>query len=75
MYKDITDFIKKCDRCQRAKPKLHKSEGSLHPVPVQSKVWHQLGIDFIGPLSTTVSGNRLILTVVDYYTTWLKPKH
>jgi hypothetical protein len=70
MSKDILDFIKNCDRCQRSKPKLSKTVGELHPIPVISKTWHQIGIDFIGPLTTTAGGNKYILTVVDYFTKW-----
>ena len=38
MQKDIIKYIKSCDKCQRSKPKLRKCTGSLHPIPVSSKV-------------------------------------
>ena len=34
------------------------------------KAWHQLGMDLIGPLTETLTGNKYILTVTDYYTKW-----
>ena len=30
----------------------------------------QVGIDLIGPLPTTDSGNRYIVTLVDYFSKW-----
>ena len=43
----------------------------LNPVPVKSP-WHRIGIDFIGPLKVTTSGNQYILTVSDYCTKWVE---
>ena len=40
----------------------------LYPIPVKSPMYH-VGIDFVGPISpTTDSGNRFILTMMDYFT-------
>ena len=41
----------------------------LHPVPIKSS-WYHLGVDFIGPLTISDSGNRFILTVMDYFSKW-----
>ena len=42
----------------------------LHPVLVKSP-WYHIGIDFVGPItSTSSSGNRYILTVSDCFTKW-----
>lgn len=30
----------------------------------------QVGIDLIGPLPTTNSGNKYIVTLIDYFTKW-----
>lgn len=37
---------------------------------VHIQVWHQLGIDLIGPLKETPRGNKFILTVTDYNSKW-----
>ena len=42
----------------------------LHPIPVKDEVWHQIGIDLIGPLAITPRGNKYIMTVTDYYSKW-----
>lgn len=39
----------------------------MFPVAVKSP-WHQLGMDFVGPISPpSQAGNRYILTVSDYF--------
>lgn len=54
--------------CQRMNKKVIVERPELHPVAVKSP-WHQLGIDFVGPISPpSQSGNRYILTVSDYFT-------
>ena len=37
------------------------------PVP---NVWHQVGIDLIDPLPTTLNGNKYVVTLVDYFSKW-----
>ena len=63
--------ISKCDVCQRMNWKLTTGTPQLHPDPVKAP-WHQLGIDFIGPLSPEADdGSRYILTISDYFTKWV----
>ncbi len=50
--------------------KLKKATGSLHPIPVKPKIFHQLGMDLIGPLPQSSTGNQYIVTVTDYFTKW-----
>lgn len=49
---------------------LLKTSSSLHPIPVKSEVWNQIGMDLIGPLRQTPMGNKYIMTVIDYYSKW-----
>ena len=51
-------------------PKLKTSAGTLHPIPVQPKIWQQGGMDLIGPLPLTPRGNKYIVTLTDYFTKW-----
>ncbi|HVH96631.1 MAG TPA: DDE-type integrase/transposase/recombinase, partial [Bacillus sp. (in: firmicutes)] len=41
----------------------------LHPIPVYSP-FYQIGIDFVGPLPQTKTGNKYIIVAVDYLTKW-----
>ena len=61
--------MESCDRCQR-KNKLHKSVGMLHSIPVESKIFYQMGMDLIGPLPVTSRGNKYIVTLTDYFSKW-----
>ena len=48
--------------------KIDTGRPELHPVSVRSPLYH-IGMDFIGPISPqSLSGNRYILTISDYFT-------
>ena len=65
LYEDIRTYVKSCDSCQR-RGKSKKNQ-VLHPIPVNSS-FHQIGIDFIGPLPITERGNKYIIVTMDYLT-------
>eukprot|EP00731_Ephydatia_muelleri_P028804 Em0020g448a len=46
MTNDIKEHIRTCDTCQRTNKKLSKAS-------VRSEVWHQVGIELVGPLTLT----------------------
>ena len=54
------------DICQHANRKLIHNAPELYPVPVKSP-WHHIGIDFVGPLLKSESGNQHVLTFSDYF--------
>ncbi|KAL5477308.1 hypothetical protein EMCRGX_G024090 [Ephydatia muelleri] len=71
MYKDIEAYIRTCEACQKTNDvKFMKATAPLHPIPVPQEVWKQVGIDLIGPLKKSRSGNRYIITLVDYFSKW-----
>ena len=37
LVKDVEDFVKTCDSCQREDPSLHKVSATLHPIPVKAE--------------------------------------
>ncbi len=49
--------------------RLEKPAHSLHPIEVHSP-WYRIGIDLIGPLPRSKSGNAYIVTCCDYFTKW-----
>src|SRR5947199_4127707 len=71
MYKDIEEYIKTCDSCQRRGNK--GGIGYLNPIKV-GKPFERIGIDFVGPLEKTKKGNKYILVVTDYLTKWPEAK-
>jgi hypothetical protein len=71
MGADIKTYIESCDSCQRfGKPGKVQL---LQSIPVVQP-FYQIGIDFIGPLNITPSGNKYILVAVDYFTKWPEAK-
>ena len=44
MNAHIRDFVKRCDKCQRSNATFVKSNAKLHPIPVQSQVWHKVNL-------------------------------
>ena len=71
MSKDIEEYVKKCDSCQRRGQKGGK--GELYPIKV-GKPFERIGIDFVGPLEKTRKGNKYILVTTDYLTKWPEAK-
>ena len=69
MYKEILDYIEKCDKCQRIKNNSHARKAPLTNMPVVGKFerWH---MDFIGPLTEAENGSKHILLLVDSLTRW-----
>eukprot|EP00731_Ephydatia_muelleri_P007038 Em0003g1286a len=54
---DIKEHVRTCDTCQRTNRKLRKASAELHPIPVRSEVWYQVGIDLVGPLTLIRNNN------------------
>ena len=71
MYEDLRTYVKSCDICQRRG--RNKRNEPLHPIPV-GEPFHQIGIDFVGPLQRSSSNNRYIIVAVDYLTKWPEAK-
>ena len=49
MVKDVYAFCETCVTCQTSKPPNQKPFGLLNLLPVPSKPWDAIGIDFVGP--------------------------
>ena len=71
MTKDVEYYIKTYYQCQRRqKPSTHNE---MHAI-ITKVPFERIGIDFVGPLTTTSKGNRYILVAVDYFTKWPEAK-
>jgi hypothetical protein len=71
MSRDITEYIRSCDVCQRAKAKRHKPFGTLQPLPPPTTAWRHFSIDFITDLPSVIRDGRTydaILVIVDRFT-------
>lgn len=62
MYKDVKNFIKQCEVCQRSKYETHAPYGLLQPLPIPNQVWEDISMDFITHLP--LSANCTVIWVV-----------
>ena len=65
MRRDVEQYVKHCDTCQRNKPRNHKAHGHLQPLPVPGWRWESVSFDLIVKLPKTSRGNDSICVFVD----------
>ncbi|XP_078233603.1 uncharacterized protein LOC144583544 [Pogona vitticeps] len=67
--KQIKEFCKQCDVCQRQGNNRDRTKAKLCPLPVIDTPFKCILVDIVGPLpKATKRGNRFILTIVDHAT-------
>ena len=66
MRSDATDYVRKCDRCQRQAPVLKSPVQDFISI---SSPWPfaQWGIDIVGSLPTAPAQKKLLLVATDYF--------
>jgi hypothetical protein len=67
MKESIKAFIRQCDVCQRHKTETTMPSGLLQPLPIPTKVWAEVSMDFIDRLPKS-HGKSTILVLVDRLT-------
>ncbi|GKV13501.1 hypothetical protein SLEP1_g24501 [Rubroshorea leprosula] len=67
LEKDVRQYIRQCDVCQRYKPKNTPTPGLLQPLPIPEAIWTQVSMDFITGLPKSY-GKDAIFVVVDRLT-------
>ena len=68
MRTEIQDYIKGCVTCAAAKSSQQLPAGLLQPLPIPSRPWESIHIDFVGPLPKTDNYEDFILLVKDRFT-------
>ena len=68
--KDISEYVKSCDICQRKMSKGRNPKIPLQEMEIIENPFEKISIDIIGPFPLTKQNNRYILTVVDAATRW-----
>lgn len=63
--KEINNYVKSCDSCQRHKP-IPKYRTTLH-LPI-STLFDTISIDFAGPFPSAATGNKFVLVTVENLT-------
>lgn len=68
IQKDIAQFVKNCEKCQRCKVNRH-AKTPFGKYAITSNRFEHINIDLIGPLPPS-GGNRYCLTIIDRFTRW-----
>lgn len=62
MKKDIKQFIRECDTRQRNKTENLNPAGLLQPLPIPTRIWSDISMDFVERLSNS-NGYNVIMIV------------
>jgi hypothetical protein len=66
MRQDIKTFVRECVVCQVSKPETIHPPGLLQPLPIPTRVWSDISMDFIDGLPSS-HGFSVIMVVVDHF--------
>ncbi|XP_026050763.1 uncharacterized protein LOC113037671 [Carassius auratus] len=64
---DVAQFCKSCPVCQKVSLR-RPSKAPLQPLPIIDTPFERLGMDVVGPVERSRSGNRFMLVITDYST-------
>ena len=53
LYRDVKEYVKRCEICIRNKSSTSVSQGLLHPLPIPQLRWATISIDFISGIPET----------------------
>lgn len=67
MYTVVKEYCKSCPKCQLTTSYI-PAYAPLNPLPVIDMPFERIGVDVVGPLERSQSGNRFILVICDYAT-------
>lgn len=67
MKGDVAYFVKTCVICQANRASYAKKQGLLHPLPVPTRPWESISMDFITSLPDS-QGYNAIFVIVDRFT-------
>uniref|UniRef100_A0A8C6LI56 Gypsy retrotransposon integrase-like protein 1 n=1 Tax=Nothobranchius furzeri TaxID=105023 RepID=A0A8C6LI56_NOTFU len=66
IYKDVKEYVLACHVCAQHKGNNHSPAGLLCPLPVPSRPWSRIALDFVCGLPAS-RGFNTILTIVDRF--------
>nr|GEU41905.1 reverse transcriptase domain-containing protein [Tanacetum cinerariifolium] len=72
IYKDVHEFVKNCDSCQRQGKISQRDEMPQNSIQV-CEIFDVWGIEFMGSFPS-LRGNKYILVAVDYLSKWVEAK-
>ena len=66
MQNDLRKFVETCVICQQVKG-TSTNQGLYQPLPIPSRPWQAISMDFVMGLPTKKQGYDNIFVVVDYF--------
>ncbi|GFX16129.1 retrovirus-related Pol polyprotein from transposon 412 [Trichonephila clavipes] len=63
-YKEIEDFVKTCDTCQRVGKTNDRKKAPLVTVPLISEFFSKINVDACGPMPISTEGNKYLITIM-----------
>ena len=67
----VEEWCRKCEKCAASKGPGRKHKGPMKQFNVGAPL-ERVTLDILGPLPTSVRGNKYILIVGDYFTKWVE---
>jgi hypothetical protein len=67
MVKDVKQFVRVCEQCQRAKIDTRGKLGLHQPLDIPTLPWESVAMDFVTGLPISTNGADAILVVVDRF--------
>lgn len=64
--KDVKQYIKTCDSCQRKKVSCNKQPGIMMPISIPENIFEKIGLDLMGPIPQSSKKNEHIIVATDY---------
>lgn len=65
MQKDILNYIKNCENCQKNKISRQNPRQAIEITTTSRKAFERIALDIVGSLPLTMNGNKFILTLQD----------
>ncbi|KAG5868760.1 hypothetical protein JTB14_034646 [Gonioctena quinquepunctata] len=72
MRTDVIKYCTSCDACNRRKTSPHVKKAPLQRFTPTTEPWELTSMDVVGPLVTSLNGNRYLLTFQDYFTKYVE---
>ena len=73
MGREIEKFCLSCENCQMSKSSNQLKPGLLHNLPIPSRPWQSIGMDFVGPFPECQGYDYLWVIICQLMQTHLTP--